>query len=75
MERESCLVLPLLLPLLLLLPSGLQGLLQKDPSVRIGCGPRGAAEIREHAFFAGVDWEAMQASLASQAEEVLRALQ
>ena len=28
--------------------------------MRLGCGPRGAAEIREHAFFAGVDWEAMQ---------------
>jgi len=27
-----------------------------DPSARIGCGPNGAMDIINHAWFAGVDW-------------------
>jgi len=32
-------------------------LLKKNPAERIGCGKAGAAEIRAHPFFKGIDWE------------------
>ena len=38
-----------------------QGLLQKDPRRRLGCGPDGVLEVMSHPFFAGVDWAAMEA--------------
>lgn len=38
----------------------LQRLLQKDPLKRIGCGPAGPNEIKQHPFFRGVDWEALE---------------
>ena len=34
----------------------LQGLLQKDPKKRLGCGPLGVKEIMDHPFFANIDW-------------------
>lgn len=33
------------------------GLLQKDPKVRIGCGTREAAEVKEHPFFQELNWD------------------
>lgn len=39
----------------------LNGLLTRDPLRRLGCGPRDAAEIKGHPFFAGVDWSALLA--------------
>jgi hypothetical protein len=41
--------------------SCVQGLLQKDPRRRLGCGPDGVLEVMSHPFFAGVDWAAMEA--------------
>lgn len=38
----------------------LQRLLCKDPEKRIGCGPAGAAEIKQHPFFRDVDWEELE---------------
>jgi len=35
----------------------LQNLLIKDPTHRIGCGPRGIQEIKDHPFFNGVCWD------------------
>lgn len=32
-------------------------LLQPDPTKRLGCLRRGAAEVREHRFFDGFDWD------------------
>jgi len=37
----------------------LRGLLCKDPSRRLGCGPGGPAELQRHPFFASVDWTKM----------------
>jgi len=34
-------------------------LLMKDPEKRLGCGPRGIAEIKEQAWFTGLDWVKM----------------
>ena len=34
-------------------------LLQRDPDNRLGSGPQGAAEIKQHPFFGDVDWEAL----------------
>jgi hypothetical protein len=32
-------------------------LLNRNPSKRLGAGPQGCDEIKQHPFFAGVDWE------------------
>ncbi|KAG4078925.1 hypothetical protein HA402_010877 [Bradysia odoriphaga] len=34
----------------------LEGLLIRDVDKRLGCKGRGAEEIKEHSFFAGIDW-------------------
>jgi serine/threonine protein kinase len=34
----------------------LRGLLQRDPTRRLGCGPKGPMEIREHVYFEFIDW-------------------
>ena len=34
----------------------LSSLLNRNPQKRIGAGPRGADEIKEHPFFTGIDW-------------------
>jgi len=33
------------------------GLLERKVNSRLGCGSTGAAEIKEHPFFAGLDWQ------------------
>ncbi|KAG0767672.1 hypothetical protein G6F57_008129 [Rhizopus arrhizus] len=38
-----------------------QRLLTRDPKKRLGAGPSDAAEIKEHPFFQGVNWEDMLA--------------
>jgi len=30
--------------------------LLKQRTLRLGCGPKGSIEIREHPFFSSVDW-------------------
>ena len=35
----------------------LQGLLTKDPTERLGCGPNKLQEIKDHPFFASMNWE------------------
>ena len=37
----------------------LAGLLERNPTKRLGGGPRGADEIKEHPFFASIDWNAL----------------
>ncbi|XP_025831856.1 G protein-coupled receptor kinase 1 [Agrilus planipennis] len=39
------------------LKSLLEGLLQRDVDKRLGCKGRGADEVKEHSFFAGIDWQ------------------
>ncbi|KPI94375.1 G protein-coupled receptor kinase 1 [Papilio xuthus] len=39
------------------LRSLLEGLLQRDVAKRLGCKGRGADELKEHVFFAGIDWQ------------------
>uniref|UniRef100_A0A8C9AL35 G protein-coupled receptor kinase n=1 Tax=Prolemur simus TaxID=1328070 RepID=A0A8C9AL35_PROSS len=39
------------------LKSLLEGLLQRDVSVRLGCHGGGAQEVKQHTFFKGVDWQ------------------
>lgn len=39
----------------------LTGLLQKRPEHRLGCGPRGIQEIKEHPFFESIDWGLLEA--------------
>jgi hypothetical protein len=34
-------------------------LLTRNPSERLGCGERGVQELKDHAFFAAVDWDAI----------------
>eukprot|EP00771_Trimastix_marina_P003176 gnl/Trimastix_PCT/4389.p1 GENE.gnl/Trimastix_PCT/4389~~gnl/Trimastix_PCT/4389.p1 ORF type:complete len:575 (-),score=71.48 gnl/Trimastix_PCT/4389:106-1830(-) len=36
-----------------------EGLLDRNPDTRLGCGPRGADEIRQHAFFERIEWETL----------------
>ncbi|CAG8636546.1 14570_t:CDS:2 [Rhizophagus irregularis] len=35
----------------------LRGLLQRDPTLRLGCGPSGTMEIRGHMYFEYVNWD------------------
>ncbi|KAL1508123.1 hypothetical protein AB1Y20_007713 [Prymnesium parvum] len=35
-------------------------LLQQNPMERIGCWSRGAEDVKEHSFFANVDWKAVE---------------
>lgn len=35
----------------------LNRLLDRNPATRIGCGPTGKADIQQHAFFSGMDWD------------------
>lgn len=37
----------------------LQALTCKDPAARLGSGPRGALEVKEHPFFKNVDWDSV----------------
>jgi serine/threonine protein kinase len=39
----------------------LSGLLLKRPDHRLGCGERGIQEIKEHLFFADIDWGLLEA--------------
>jgi len=39
----------------------LDGLLCRDPTRRLGCGPTDALEIKRHPFFAELDWDALLA--------------
>eukprot|EP00359_Climacostomum_virens_P001364 CAMPEP_0204897770 /NCGR_PEP_ID=MMETSP1397-20131031/917_1 /ASSEMBLY_ACC=CAM_ASM_000891 /TAXON_ID=49980 /ORGANISM="Climacostomum Climacostomum virens, Strain Stock W-24" /LENGTH=697 /DNA_ID=CAMNT_0052065545 /DNA_START=242 /DNA_END=2335 /DNA_ORIENTATION=- len=34
----------------------LEGLLNRNPSKRLGGGPRGVEDIKQHPFFSGIDW-------------------
>lgn len=37
----------------------LRGLLQKDGRIRLGSGPTDFDELRQHEFYAGIDWDAL----------------
>ncbi|KAL0857894.1 hypothetical protein Bca101_063048 [Brassica carinata] len=39
----------------------LKGLLQKEPERRLGSGPSGAGEIKEHKWFKGINWKKLEA--------------
>ncbi|VVA96907.1 unnamed protein product [Arabis nemorensis] len=39
----------------------LKGLLQKEPERRLGSGPSGAEEIKEHKWFKGINWKKLEA--------------
>ncbi|XP_074921742.1 ribosomal protein S6 kinase alpha-5 isoform X3 [Chelonoidis abingdonii] len=39
----------------------IQRLLMKDPKKRLGCGPGGADEIRQHPFFQKINWDDLAA--------------
>ncbi|KAI3726927.1 hypothetical protein L1987_66734 [Smallanthus sonchifolius] len=38
----------------------LKGLLQKDPSLRLGSGPRGADDIKKHKWFRTINWKKLE---------------
>ena len=38
----------------------LQKLLVQDPAQRLGYGPNGIKDIKDHQFFTGIDWAAMK---------------
>eukprot|EP01083_Nonionella_stella_P135485 412148_1 len=41
----------------------ISALLTQSPRNRLGCGPRGMIELKEHCFFDGVDWEAVETNM------------
>ena len=38
----------------------IQGLLNRDPTTRIGSSKQDGSELRSHPFFAGIDWQALE---------------
>ncbi|KAJ1728253.1 hypothetical protein LPJ61_004132, partial [Coemansia biformis] len=41
--------------------SAMRSLLNKEPHLRLGCGPTGYDDIKAHPFFASLDWERIEA--------------
>ncbi|MQL88922.1 hypothetical protein Taro_021500 [Colocasia esculenta] len=39
----------------------LKGLLQKEPSRRLGCGPGGSSEVKNHKWFKCINWKKLEA--------------
>lgn len=38
----------------------LKGLLQKDPTKRLGTGPNGSQDLKKHPFFKGIKWDKLE---------------